>query len=63
MFAIHMGIPEMEEFWKSLSERVSSGKASKKDIKLYYQIGKALRISAGILSHSCGEMKAHIQFM
>ena len=42
MFEIHMGVPEMEEFWNSLSGKVSSGLASKRDVKLYNLIGKAM---------------------
>lgn len=42
MFEIHMGVPEMEEFWNTLTENVSSGNASKSDIKLYNLIGKAM---------------------
>lgn len=29
MFAIHMGVPEMEEFWNALVDKVSAGRASK----------------------------------
>ena len=29
MFEIHMGVPEMEDFWNALTEKVFSGKASK----------------------------------
>jgi hypothetical protein len=42
MFEIHMGIPEMEAFWRNLTEKVHSGKASKNDIKLYRKLGKTL---------------------
>lgn len=41
MFEIHMGVPEMEEFWNALTEKVSSGKASKSEVKLCNLIGKA----------------------
>ena len=43
MFEIHMGIPEMEAFWRSLTEKNRSGKATKNEIRLYKKIGKALR--------------------
>ena len=42
MFKIHMGVPEMEEFWNTLTEKVSLGVASKSDVKLYNLIGKAM---------------------
>ena len=42
MFSIHMGIPEMQAFWKELSENVHSGKASKQQERLYKLMGKAL---------------------
>ena len=42
MFEIHMGIPEMKEFWDSLSNKVETNTASKTEKKLYKQIGKAL---------------------
>jgi hypothetical protein len=43
MFQIHMGVPEMEEFWNALQEKVTSGSASKDEIKAFKKIGKALR--------------------
>lgn len=43
MFKIHMGIPEMEEFWHDLTEKNHSGKATKNEIKLYKKIDKALK--------------------
>jgi hypothetical protein len=44
MYAIHMGIPEMEKFWEELQRKVKSEKATKKDEKLYKQLGKAMRL-------------------
>lgn len=43
MFEIHMGIPEMEEFWLELTEKNRSGKATKNEITLYKKIGKTLK--------------------
>ncbi len=43
MFKIHMGVPEMKDFWDSLKEKVKTGKASKNEERLYKRIGKALR--------------------
>ena len=57
MFEIHMGVPEMEEFWNALTEKVSSGRASKSEVKLYNLIGKAMVLLAndprypGLQSH------------
>ena len=44
MYAIHMGIPEMEKFWEELQRKVKSDKATSKDEKLYKQLGKAMRL-------------------
>lgn len=42
MYEIHMGFPEMKEFWESLRDKVKAGKANKKEEKLYKQVGKAI---------------------
>jgi len=44
MFSIHMGVPEMEEFWNSLCANVKAGTASKRDVELHAKIGKALAL-------------------
>ena len=44
MYAIHMGIPEMQKLWEELQRKVKSDKATSKDEKLYKQLGKAMRI-------------------
>ena len=60
MFEIHMGIPEMEEFWNHLTENVAAGTASKAEVKLYNLIGKAMVLLAnnprhpGLQSHEIG---------
>lgn len=51
MFDIHMGVPEMEQLWNDLTEKVTSGKASKGDVKLYNLIGKALVLLANNPRH------------
>ena len=43
MFEIHMGIPEMEQFWRDLVEKNHSGKATQNEVKLYKKIGKTLK--------------------
>ena len=35
MLSIHMGIPEMDEFWSKLTEKNHSGTATKDEVKLY----------------------------
>ena len=42
MYAIHLGVPEMEEFWNSLSARVKGGTAAKDEAKLYKKLGKSM---------------------
>ncbi|MDO4207690.1 MAG: hypothetical protein Q4D15_08895 [Lachnospiraceae bacterium] len=44
MYRIHMGIPEMKEYWESLQNKIKTGKASKSEEKQYKQIGKALSL-------------------
>jgi len=38
MYAIHMGIPEMQKLWKELQRKVKSDKATSKGEKLYKQL-------------------------
>ena len=64
MFSIHMDVPEMEDFWNHLTERVSSGKASKGEVKQYFLIGKALVLLSnnprhpGLHSHEISSLSA-----
>lgn len=64
MFEIHMGIPEMQEFWESLQDKVKTGKASKKEEKLYKQVGKAMYLLSqnprypGLQSHEITSLTA-----
>ena len=44
MFAIHMGVPEMEEFWNALVDKVSAGRASKDEVRSYNLLGKAMAL-------------------
>ncbi len=41
MFDIKMGIPEMEEFWEGLKEKIISNTATTVEVKLYKKLGKA----------------------
>lgn len=64
MFKIHMGVPEMEEFWKALQENVRNKKASQNDERLYNRFGKALVLLAnnpghpGLHSHEITSLSA-----
>ena len=51
MYDIHMGIPEMQEFWESLSGRVKNESASKDEITLYKKLGKTLMLLSGNPRH------------
>ena len=44
MYAIHMGIPEMKEFWETLPTKVKSAQVGKNEQKLYRQTRKAMRL-------------------
>ena len=36
MYAIHMGVPEMEDLWNNLQVKVRTGTANKDEEKLYF---------------------------
>ena len=67
MFKIHMGVPEMEEFWNTLTEKVSLGVASKSDVELYNLIGKAMLLLSnnprhpGLQSHEIDVLTARYE--
>lgn len=42
MFTIRLGVPEMEQLWKNLTEKNRTGTANKDEIKLYKKLGKTL---------------------
>ena len=42
MYSIHMGVPEMKEFWDRLSAKVNSGTAGKDEVRLFRKLGKTL---------------------
>ena len=44
VFEIHMGIPEMSEFWDDLSKKVRNGSASRDEEKTYKRLGKTFII-------------------
>ena len=44
MYKIHLGLPEMKELWDHLCSKAKESTASKADMKLYHQFGKALRL-------------------
>ncbi len=45
-FNIRMGVPEMVEFWNSLTEKNRNGTASKDEQITYKKVGKALKLIA-----------------
>ena len=40
MFYIHMGVPEMQEFWNNLRKKVIEGKANNNELKIYRKLGR-----------------------
>ena len=64
MFEIHLGIPEMEELWNSLSGKVNNGSAKRNEIKLYKRMGKAMALLSdnprhpGLNSHEIASLTA-----
>lgn len=64
MFEIHLGIPEMEELWNSLSGKVNNGSAKRNEIKLYKRMGKAMALLSdnprhpGLNSHEISSLTA-----
>ncbi|MBQ7165926.1 MAG: hypothetical protein IJR93_03115 [Treponema sp.] len=44
MYAIHLGIPEMKDFWDSLRKKVKVGKATKVEQSLYQKFGKTMKL-------------------
>lgn len=44
MFTIHLGCPEMKEFWNSLTKRIKENSATKAEIVLYQKFGKAMKL-------------------
>ena len=46
MYAIHLGIPEMQQLWDDLQRKHDSGTANKAEEKLRKLMGKAMRLIA-----------------
>ena len=63
-YDIHMGVPEVKEFWDDLKAKVASGTAWKKEEKLYKQLGKAMYLLSqnprhpGLQSHEISALTA-----
>lgn len=51
MYDIHMGIPEMMEFWNNLCARITNKSATKDEIALYKKLGKTLKLLSGNPRH------------
>ena len=64
MFEIHLGVPEMEELWKSLQKRHQDGTATKEEEKLRRRMGKAMAFLSdnprhpGLHSHEISSLTA-----
>lgn len=52
MFKIHLGIPEMKEFWDSLKKKVKENSATKKEKTLYQKFGKTMKLLSMNPRHS-----------
>ena len=44
MFAIHLGIPEMKEFWEDLTKKIKENSATKDEQTLYQKFGKTMKL-------------------
>lgn len=57
MYAIRLGIPEMESFWTDLQSKANAGTLKKDEAQLYKKLGKAMALLAmdprhpGLQSH------------
>lgn len=64
MFEIHMGVPEMADYWYTLKEKIDKGNATKKEVSQYKKIGKALVLLSnnprhpGLKSHEISALTA-----
>ena len=64
MYSIHMGVPEMDALWNDLRNEVKQGVATRKEAKLYKQLGKAMRLLSndprypGLHSHEINSLTA-----
>ena len=61
-FNIRMGIPEMELFWKDLTEKADNGKLNKSDQKLFKKLVKSFHFLSqnprhpGLSSHEISDL-------
>ena len=64
MYSIHMGVPEMETLWNNLRNKVKQGVDTRKEARLYKQLGKAMRLLSndprypGLHSHEINSLTA-----
>ena len=64
MYSIHMGVPEMDALWNDLRNKVKQGVATRKEARLYKQLGKAMRLLSndprypGLHSHEINSLTA-----
>ena len=53
MYSIHMGVPEMDALWNDLRNKVKQGVATRKEARLYKQLGKAMRLLSNDPRYPC----------
>ena len=64
MYSIHMGVPEMDALWNDLRNKVKQGVDTRKEARLYKQLGKAMRLLSndprypGLHSHEINSLTA-----
>ena len=64
MYSIHMGVPEMDALWNDLRNKVKQGVVTRKEARLYKQLGKAMRLLSndprypGLHSHEINSLTA-----
>ena len=64
MYNIRMGVPEMSALWNALKGKIAQNEASKKEARLYKQLGKAMLLLSnnprhpGLQSHEISALTA-----
>ena len=64
MYNIRMGVPEMSALWNALKGKIARDEASKKEARLYRQLGKAMVLLSsnprhpGLQSHEISALTA-----
>ena len=64
VYEVHLGIPEMQELWEDLQNKLKTGRANADEHRLYKQIGKAMYLLSqnprhpGLQSHEISSLTA-----